>query len=62
MVIERLSEGLTFSKRFFKREDSFPVEGSFIDEGEGRKYNSIFNPETGVIKQLFYGTKVEYYS
>jgi ubiquitin carboxyl-terminal hydrolase 25/28 len=64
MVIERLSEGLTFSKRFFTREEPLPPEGSFIDEGDnrGKKYNSIFNPETGIIKQLFYGSKVEYYS
>lgn len=63
MIIERLSEGLTFSKKFFKKyEEPLPSRSSFIDEGEDKtRFNSIFNPEKGFIKQLFYGTKVEYY-
>jgi hypothetical protein len=35
--------------------------GMVEKEAKQQPYNSIFNPQQGAIKKLFYGTRVEYY-
>jgi ubiquitin C-terminal hydrolase len=62
MIIERLSEGLSFTKKYYIEEE-VESNGTVADGPELKRnaYSSIFNPQTGGVKKLFYGTKVEYY-
>jgi len=67
MIIERLSEGLSYTKKYYNEEEGSQAEkatnSTLMESVEFKKntYSSIFNPKIGGVKKLFYGTKVEYY-